>query len=172
VFTVNVLPGNCNSNCIHLIAPNVVAYTCSNCTEVPYNVNAIDRCCTASSSVTLLFNPSTNTCFPINSTNVVTVTAFDQCGNVTTGSFQVIVLPGPNCGGTGSGGMLTVSGNPGTNGAGSGTITLSWPPLDVKLQQSSDLTHWTYVQGVTNPPYTVSNKPVQMFYKLQFYPTN
>ncbi len=173
VFTVTVLPGDCNTNCIHLIAPNVVAYTCSNCTEVPYNVIAIDRCCTASTNVTLLFYPSTNTCFPINSTNVVTVTAFDQCGYVTIGSFLVIVLPGPNCGESGGpGGLLTVSGNPGTGGSGSGTITLNWPPLDVQLQQSSDLTHWSYVQGVTNPPYTTSNKPPHMYYKLQFYPTN
>jgi hypothetical protein len=105
-FTVTVLPGpNCGgtSNCISISCSNVVALTCSNCMTVPFSASAVDRCCNSvaggPSGVTIIYNPPTNTCFPVNSTNVVQVTAYDQCGYVATSDFTVTVLPGPNCGG-------------------------------------------------------------------------
>ena len=97
-FTVTVLPGpNCgNTNCISIYATNIVVYSCSNCTTVPFNVKAFDPCC-ASSGVTLVYNPPTNTCFPLNSTTPVQITGSDGCGNVATNYITVTVLPGQNC---------------------------------------------------------------------------
>jgi len=95
-FTVTVLPGpDCgNTNCIRLVASNIVAYTCSPCTTVPFNVTAFDQCC---SNVTLTFNPPTNTCFPLNSSTTVQINASDACGNTATRFINVTVLPLPNC---------------------------------------------------------------------------
>src|SRR5262249_49951228 len=77
---VSVLPAaNCARNqCISLSVSNVVAYSCTNCTTVAYNGWAADNCC---SNVTLVYNPPEGTCFPPNSTTLVTVTAYDDCGN-------------------------------------------------------------------------------------------
>jgi hypothetical protein len=101
-FTVTVLPGpNCGgaTNCISIYCSNIVAFTCSNCTTVPFNATAVDNCCPGS-GVTLVYNAPATECFPIDSTNLVEVTAYDDCGNSATSSFYVTVLPGPNCGGT------------------------------------------------------------------------
>jgi hypothetical protein len=100
-FTVTVNPGpNClPTNCISINASNIVAYTCNPCTPVAYNVTAVDNCCPAIAP-TLVFNPPPGTCFPQNSSNLVQVIAYDQCGNTNTTSFSVTVLPGPDCGNT------------------------------------------------------------------------
>jgi hypothetical protein len=100
-FIVTVVPGpNCvPTNCISIYATNLTAYTCSDCTPVPFNVFAIDPCCPVAAP-TVVFNPPVTTCFPVNSTTPVHVTAFDQCGHTNTATFTVTVLPGPNCGNT------------------------------------------------------------------------
>src|ERR1051326_5427767 len=98
-FTVTVNPAtDCGppDNCIKITAPNVVAYTCNPCTPVTYNINVTDQCCPAS-GVTWTVNPPETTCFPTNSTTPVQVTAWDQCGHTNTATFNVTVLPGPNC---------------------------------------------------------------------------
>jgi len=172
VFTVTVLPGNCNSNppCIQIQSPNVVAYTCSNCTTVPYPVRVVDDCC---SNWVVYYSPPTNTCFPIDSTNRVKVIVYDQCGNTATNSFLVVVLRGATCGG--STGLLTITnivGLPGTGYFGTNAV-LNWPPVNVYLQQSGDLVHWSNSPGGTNAPYIVPNPPPSQYYRLQFYnPTN
>src|SRR5262249_42028926 len=95
-FTVTVLPGpNCNTNCISLYTSNIVAYTCSNCTTVPFNAYAVDPCCPT--GPILFYDTPVNTCFPVNSTTTVKVTAFDECGHTNNGSFTVTVLPDPAC---------------------------------------------------------------------------
>ena len=95
-FTVTVLPGpNCgNTNCISINSSNIVAFTCSNCTTVPFNTTVSDTCC---SNVSLIYNPPTNTCFAVNSTTPVQILAFDACGNSVTNYITVTVVPGPNC---------------------------------------------------------------------------
>jgi HYR domain len=97
-FTVTVLPGpDCgNTNCISINASNIVAYTCSPCTKVPFIVTVSDQCCT-SGGITVSYNPPTNTCFPLNSTTTVKIKASDACGNTATKFITVTVLPGPNC---------------------------------------------------------------------------
>ena len=96
-FTVTILPGpNCgNTNCIQFYSSNIVAYTCSNCTTVPFNTQVFDNCC---SNVSLIYNPPTNTCFAVNTTTPVQVLAFDQCGNRVTNYITVTVLPDPQPG--------------------------------------------------------------------------
>jgi len=97
-FLVTVLPGpNCgNTNCISIEASNIVVYTCAPCTPVPFTATAIDTCCPGS-AVNLEYFPSTNTCFPLNSTTPVQIVAYDQCGNITTNYITVTVNPYPNC---------------------------------------------------------------------------
>jgi hypothetical protein len=98
-FKVTVLQDPaCNTNCISINASNIVAYTCSNCTSVAYTASVTDPCCTAGFSV--LYNPPPGTCFPLNSTTPVQVTAYDACGHTNTGSFTVQVLPRTDCGPT------------------------------------------------------------------------
>jgi hypothetical protein len=97
-FTVTVKPGpDCgNTNCISINATDIVAYTCSPCTTVPFNVTAFDQCCTAG-GLTISYNPPTNTCFPPNSLTTVQIKASDTCGNSATKFITVKVVPGPNC---------------------------------------------------------------------------
>jgi hypothetical protein len=162
-FTVTVLPGpNCGGNsCISLSCPNINAFTCSNCTTVPFAATASDACC--SSGANLIYNPPPTTCFPLNSTNVVQVIATDGCNNAATNYFLVTVLPGPNC--------LTFGGP--NNGPGTGNspnpLTLSWPVSNGQLQQSTDLVNWSPVPGVANSPYMVTNPTPTTFYRLQYY---
>jgi hypothetical protein len=99
-ITVTVHPGlNCNTNCISISCSNIVAYTCSNCINVPFTATAVDTCCPGASP-TLVYSLPATYCFPQNSSTSVTVFAYDQCGNTNTSSFTVTVLPGPNCGPT------------------------------------------------------------------------
>jgi hypothetical protein len=97
--TVNQDPNCAPTNCITIYSSNIVAHTCNPCTPVPYNAYAVDTCCPGSVP-TLIFNPPVGTCFPINTTTTVNVTAYDQCGKTNTSSFMVTVLPGPDCGNT------------------------------------------------------------------------
>jgi hypothetical protein len=97
--TVNQDPNCAPTNCISITATDIVAHTCNPCTPVTYNVSAIDNCCPGAKP-TLIFNPPETTCFPVNSSTTVKVTAFDQCGKTNTTSFTVTVLPGPDCGNT------------------------------------------------------------------------
>jgi len=163
-FTVTVLPGpNCNpSNCITITCSNLVAYTCSNCTTVSFLAKAVDTCCPLAGGPTLVFNPPETTCFPLNTTTPVQVTAIDQCGNTATNSFTVTVLPGPNCGGATP--ELSIASWPasGTN------LIISWSAPNAQLEQSSNLIHWVPIPGITNPPYLVPITLPQSFYRLHY----
>jgi hypothetical protein len=166
-ITVTVLPvpgcGN-TTNCISILASNIVTYTCDSCTPVTFTATAVDRCCAA--GATLVYNPPTNTCFPVNSTTLVQITAFDQCGNTATNYITVTVLPGPNCGGTRP--DLTIGpGAPGGNGT--NMFTLTWPATNAQLEQSTDLMNWSPVPGGTNSPFVVSNTPPMRFFRLHYH---
>jgi len=166
-FTVTVLPaaGCTPTNCISIYASNIVAYTCSNCTTVPFNGFAFDSCC--SNKVFLIYNPPTNTCFPLNSSTPVAVVAYDLCGNSVTNFIIVTVLPGPNCGGASPGPTMTGLGGPG--GSGTNYITIWWPATNAQLQQSLDLNHWASIPGATNSPYVVPPSLPMSFYRLQYH---
>jgi hypothetical protein len=97
--TVNQDPNCAPTNCITINSSNIVAHTCNPCTPVVYNAFATDACCPGAAP-TLIFNPPPGTCFPVNTTTTVNVTAYDQCGKTNTSSFMVTVLPGPDCGNT------------------------------------------------------------------------
>jgi hypothetical protein len=89
----------CTNTCIRLQCPsNIVVAACSNCAVVTYAAQVSDPCCQGSAgpTVTLTYNPPSGSCFP-QGTNVVQVTATDTCGNITTCSFTVAVVPGANC---------------------------------------------------------------------------
>ncbi|HEV2208299.1 MAG TPA: hypothetical protein VG167_05950 [Verrucomicrobiae bacterium] len=165
-FTVTILPGpNCGgTNCISLYTSNLVVYTCSNCVTVPYAAFAYDSCCT---NLNLLYNPPTNTCFPLNSTTPVQVMAIDDCGHVATNYFTVTVLPGPNCGGSGT--NLSITGTTGPGGSATNYITVWWPTGNAQLQQSADLLHWSPIPGATNSPYVIPNTSRMNFYRLHYH---
>jgi hypothetical protein len=158
-FTVTVLPGaNCAGiSCISLSCPNINVFTCSNCTTVPFSATALDTCCAA--GLSLAYNPPPNTCFPVNSTNVVQVVATDDCNNAATNFFLVTVLRGPNC--------VSISGGPGPTGGPPQGVTLSWPIFNAQLELSPDLVNWTLLPGVTSP-YAITN-PGWSFYRLQYH---
>lgn len=162
-FTVTVLPGpNCGStNCLSIYCTNILVYTCSNCTAVPFSTWAVDRCCPGTVP-TLVYSIPAGYCFPQNTVSSIQVTAYDQCGNVATNSFTVTVLPGPNCGGSTPG--FNIAG--GTN-SGNGLI-ISWPGTNALLQQSPDLIHWDPVPGATNSPYVVPTSSPMSFYRLRY----
>jgi hypothetical protein len=166
-ITVTVLPEpNCvPTNCITLYCTNVVAYTCSNCTTVPLSALAVDTCCAGLIGPTLTFNPPDTYCFPLNSTTPVQVMASDPCGNTSTNSFTVTVLPGPNCGGA-MPVQLTIAPAPAA-----ASFVISWPATNGQLLQSSDLIHWLPIPGATNSPYLVphSNTSATSFYRLQYH---
>ena len=86
----------CPPNCIILTCPpNLVVMTCSNCAPAAYAATAIDPCCKSTSGtspVTLSYNPPPGTCLPLG-VNTVQVTATDTCGNSSTCSFTVTVIP-------------------------------------------------------------------------------
>ncbi len=165
-ITVTILPAaGCGgtSNCISINASNIVAYTCSNCTTVPFTATASDPCCAV--GATLFYNPPTNTCFPLNTTTPVQITAVDPCGNSTTNYITVTVLPGANCGGTRP--DLTIQ--PGAPaGGGTNLFTISWPAPNAQLEQSTDLMNWSPVPGGTNSPFVVSNTPPSRYFRLHY----
>jgi len=161
-FTVTVLPGpNCGgTSCISLSCPDVSVFTCSNCTTVPYSATAIDVCCAATGAPpAIIYNPPPNTCFPVNSTNIVQVVAIDGCNNVATNFFHVTVLRGPNC--------VSIAGGPSPTGGPAPGLTISWPFFNAQLEQSPDLVNWTLVPGVTSP-YVITNTGFS-FYRLQYH---
>jgi hypothetical protein len=85
-----------SNTCITLFCPaNIVAATCSNCAPVYYTARASDSCCASNGNtgLTLSYNPPSGSCFPIG-TNVVQITAIDNCQNTATCSFTVTVNPG------------------------------------------------------------------------------
>jgi hypothetical protein len=166
-FTVTVLQGaNCGpTNCLSLYAPsNIVVYTCSNCTTVPLNAVASDPCCTTSLP-TIVYNPPATTCFARNTTTPVLVTAFDDCGNSATALSLVIVLPGPNCGGSTP---LSITGSGTGSGGGPNYLSVYWPPTNGQLLQSSDLNQWTPIPGATNSPYVFPEQTPMKFYRLLY----
>jgi len=97
-FFVTVVPGpTCGqTNCLAIHTTNITVYTCSNCVTVPFNAVASDFCCP---DVRLIYSLPTNSCFQLNTTTPVEVTAVDNCGNRATNFFTVTVLPAPGCGG-------------------------------------------------------------------------
>jgi HYR domain len=163
-FTVTVQPDpNCGpTNCISLYTSNIVVFSCSNCTTVPFNAYAVDTCCPAATP-TITYNPPATACFPQGSTPVQAV-ATDACGNSATKVFWVTVLPGPNCGGTNPLGII------GTTGPGGGTnlVTIWWPTNNAQLLESSDLSQWHQVPGATNSPYIAPNQGPMKFFRLQY----
>lgn len=163
-FTVTVLPAaGCTTNCISLYTSNIVVYTCSNCTTVPFNTLVYDPCCT---NVFLDYNPPTNTCFARNSSTPVRVAAYDLCGNSVSNYIIVTVLPGPNCGGTNPGPSVTGQGGPG--GSATNYSAVWWPATNGQLQQSLDLSHWAPIPGATNSPYVIPTWLPKSFYRLQY----
>ena len=101
-FTVTATDSNgcagstnyCLSNsCFFLRYTNITVYTCSNCAAAPFTNLVTDACC---SNLSLYFNPSSNTCFGVNTTNLVQVVASDACGYTNIYDVTVMVLPG-NC---------------------------------------------------------------------------
>jgi hypothetical protein len=163
-FKVTVLPAsNCGpTNCISIYCSNIVAYTCSNCTFVPFSAYAVDTCCPAAGGPTLTFNPPETTCFPVNTTTLVLVTAYDQCGDLATNSFTVTILPGANCGGSIP--DLSIAGSLGS----ATNFIISWTATNAQLQQSSDLIHWLPIPGATNSPYVAPNLSPRSFYRLRY----
>jgi hypothetical protein len=91
-FTVTV-----NCNCLDLMCPsNILAVTCSNCAPVNFAATATDLCCTNNVTIGYELNGtpiSSPYCFPVDSTNPVTVVAMDGCGNAVTNMFTVTVDP-------------------------------------------------------------------------------
>lgn len=90
----------CGATCINLQCPgNIVLTTCSNCAPANFSATVSDLCCT-NVQVTYELNGTiidTNYCFPVNTTNTVDTLAVDSCGNASSCSFTVTVLPGINC---------------------------------------------------------------------------
>jgi hypothetical protein len=90
----------CGTTCLNLQCPgSMVLTTCSNCATANFSASATDLCC-SNVQITYELNGSvidTNYCFPVNSTNTVETLAADSCGNVSSCSFTVTVLPGTNC---------------------------------------------------------------------------
>jgi hypothetical protein len=159
-FTVTVLPGpNCgNSNCISLYATNIIAFTCSNCTTVAFSPLVFDQCCT---NVMLAYNPPANTCFPVNTTTPVQITAYDDCGNAVSKWITVTVQPGANCGGSHPQlSIATISGK--TN-----RLTISWTAANAQLEESADLVRWATVPGATNSPYETPTTAPRKFFRLR-----
>jgi len=166
-FTVTILPGlNCNpTNCISLYASNIVVHTCSNCTVVPYNVIAIDHCCT--NAVSLVYNPPVSTCFPLNTVNPVHVFASDPCGNTAVGFFTVTVLPAAGCGGTNSG--INMTGTSSLGGSVTNYYALWWNVTNAQLEAAPDLRNWQPVPGGTNSPYVVPATSPMSFFRLHYH---
>jgi hypothetical protein len=98
-FTVTVEPGTDCTNCLSLVCSNLVVDTCSTCTNVSLTnaVSYSDPCCSNSVSLQFFqgttFISPTSICFPVDSTNPVTVVAMDGCGNAVTNMFTVTVNP-------------------------------------------------------------------------------
>ena len=120
---------------------NIVIYTCdTNAMMVTWSVTATDTC----SSVTITSSPPSGSLFAPPSTNLVTVTARDGCGNTSTCSFYVLVLR-PALG------PLTIT-HPDTN-----IVVVTW--TTGILQVSTNLIGpYTDVPGPPTSPYT--NSPV------------
>jgi hypothetical protein len=166
-FNVTVLPrADCDTNCIRLYATNIVVYTCTNCTTVPYNATAFDICCT--NTVSLHYNPPPNTCFPRNTVTPVQVVASDTCGHTAVGYFTVTVLPGANCGGTQPG--VSITGTSSLGGSVTNYYAVWWGVTNtVQVEASPDLLNWQPVPGGTNSPYVFPSTAPMSFYRLHYY---
>jgi hypothetical protein len=68
---------------------NIVTFTCDTNIAVSWSITATDIC----SSVTVTSSPPSGTVFSVNTTNLVTTTAVDACGNSSSCNFTVAVLP-------------------------------------------------------------------------------
>jgi hypothetical protein len=170
VFTVTILPDTgCRTNCISIFPSNIVVYTCSNCTTVPYNVSAFDNCCSSQPTPNLTFNPPPTFCFPLNSVTPVQVVASDVCSNSVIGFFTVTVLPGTNCGGTRPGISITGQGAPG--GSGTNYLAVWWNGTNAQVEMSPDLFHWQSVPGPagSNSPYVFPSMPQSEFFRLHYH---
>jgi hypothetical protein len=132
-----------------IICPtNMVVKTCSNSVVVSWTVTAFDNC----SSVSVSSAPSSPAVFLPNTTNTVTCTAVDACGNTNTCSFTIAVVR-PVLG------TLTITHPTAT------TIVLTW--TDGILEGADDLTGpWMDVFGATSP-YSTSIVGAKKFYRLR-----
>ena len=130
---------------------NILVLTCSTNVAVTWTNTATDNC----SSVTITSTPPSGSLFNRDTTNTVTATATDACGNTASCSFQVIVRrPSLSISSGITGGVLRV--------------TITWPAGGV-LQSATDLNGiitWTDLPLATSP-YTVTPSASRMFYRLR-----
>jgi len=129
---------------------NIVVYTCvTNPVVVTWSTNVASDTC---SSVTVTSSPPSGTAFQPNTTNIVTLTARDACGNTKSCTF-LVELRRPVLDG------LTVTYSP-------PNITLYW--TDGILSQADSLSGpWTDTLGASPPSYTVSASAAARFYRLR-----
>jgi hypothetical protein len=145
-----------------LFPTNLVAYTCDTNAVVTWSVTATDAC----SSVTITSAPPSGTSFTDLSTNTVTVTASDACGNATNKMFTVaVVRPALS--------LLYIR-YLGTNGlAGTNRYVLNWTNGILQLSTVTNLANTTNVAGPyadvpgATSPYTNTTTLPAKFYRLR-----
>jgi hypothetical protein len=129
---------------------NIVVIACTN-TPVCYSASATDSCDT---NVSLSYSPPSCSLFGLGTTNTVTVTATDDCGNTNKCTFTVAIVRPPL-------GTLTIT-HSGPN------ITITW--VGGVLQSAPTiLGPWTDVPGATSP-YVTSVIGNHKFYRLRCGP--
>jgi hypothetical protein len=128
---------------------NIVMLTCSTNVAVSWSVTAGDAC----SLVTVTSSPPSGTFFTRDTTNAVTATATDACGNTNSCSFQVIVRRPTITIGIGLG-------IPPTN------VILSWVDGGVLEDATNIVGLWT-PRPLATSPYTNAITTVQRFYRLR-----
>ena len=132
-----------------LVCPsNMVVKTCGTNAIVTWTETASDLC----GGVVVSSSPASGTSFLPNTTNVVTISAKDDCGNTSSCTFLVAVVR-PALGTL----SISLSGT---------TLTLGW--TDGILQEASAVIGpWTDVAGATPPAYSTPLAGTMKFYRLR-----
>ena len=129
---------------------NMVVYTCgTNAVFVTWPTNVASSAC---SSVTVTSSPPSGTAFLPNTTNTVTLTAHDACGNSNQCTFTVTVtrpVLGP----------ISITYSP-------PNITIHWA-YGILEQADTILGPWTDTLGASPPSYTVAASAAERFYRLR-----
>lgn len=162
IFQTWMATDNCCSNSttctrsVTVIAPPPTIYGCSNLVVATCNSNVQVFWPLIASSpcgiVTVTSTPPSGTYFLPNTTNVVVITAWDQCGHTNTCTFTVTVVRpvlGP----------LTITYS-------APNITLHWT-AGILEQSSSLLGPWSDVPSASPPTYTVAASAAATFYRLR-----